>query len=70
MAAALLLFFIFYLAVIIFFIGAYWKIFVKAGKPGWACIIPIYSAIVLLEIIKKPTWWLFMFFIPFFLFPS
>ncbi|MGV7105243.1 DUF5684 domain-containing protein [Flavobacterium sp. U410] len=65
MAAALLLFFIFYLAVIIFFIGAYWKIFVKAGKPGWACIIPIYSAIVLLEIIKKPTWWLFMFFIPF-----
>lgn len=65
MAAALLLFFIFYLAVIIFFIGAYWKIFVKAGKPGWACIIPIYSAIVLLEIIKKPTWWVFMFFIPF-----
>ena len=65
MAAALLLFFIFYLAVIIFFIGAYWKIFVKAGKPGCACIITIYSAFVLLEIIKKPTWWLFMFFIPF-----
>ena len=65
MAAALLLFFIFYLAVIIFFIGAYWKIFVKAGKPGWACIIPIYSGIVMLEIIKKPLWWFFMFFIPF-----
>lgn len=65
MATALILFLFFYLAIIIFIIAAYWKIFVKAGKPGWACIIPIYSAIVMLEIIKKPTWWLFMFFIPF-----
>ena len=53
-----------YLAVIVFLIAAQWKIYVKAGKPGWACIIPIYSAIVMLEIIKKPIWWLFMFFIP------
>ena len=35
-----------------------WKIFVKAGKPGWASIIPIYSTIVMLDIIKRPVWWI------------
>lgn len=43
---------------------SYWKIFEKAGKPGWAAIIPIYNIIVMLEIIGKPIWWIFLFFIP------
>jgi hypothetical protein len=43
---------------------SYWKIFTKAGKPGWAAIIPIYNVIVLLEIVGKPIWWLFLFFVP------
>ncbi len=34
-----------------------WKTFKKAGKPGWACIIPIYNMVVMLEIAKKPVWW-------------
>jgi hypothetical protein len=42
-----------------------WAIHVNAGKPGWACLIPIYSTIVLLEIIGKPWWWLFLLAIPF-----
>ncbi len=42
-----------------------WKIYKKAGKEGWASIVPIYNIIVLLEIIKKPTWWLIMLLIPF-----
>jgi hypothetical protein len=41
-----------------------WKIFVKAGKPGWAAIVPIYNIIVLLEIIGKPLWWIILFIIP------
>lgn len=41
-----------------------WKIFVKAGQPGWASLIPIYNIFVLLQIIGKPWWWFFMFFIP------
>ena len=41
-----------------------WKVFEKAGKPGWAAIIPIYNIIVLLEIVGKPIWWIFLFFIP------
>jgi hypothetical protein len=41
-----------------------WKVYSKAGKPGWACIIPIYNLIVLLEIVGKPIWWIFLFLIP------
>jgi hypothetical protein len=41
-----------------------WKIFEKAGKPGWASLIPIYNLIVLLEIIGKPMWWLLVIFFP------
>jgi ABC-type sulfate transport system permease subunit len=39
-----------------------WKIFEKAGKPGWAALIPIYNAVVLLEIIDRPIWWLILLF--------
>jgi hypothetical protein len=41
-----------------------WKVYTKAGKPGWASIIPIYNIIVLLEIIGKPIWWIIMLLIP------
>src|ERR1700761_8666270 len=43
---------------------AHWKIYEKAGKPGWAAIIPIYNIIVLLEIVGKPVWWIILFIIP------
>ena len=39
-----------YFALIILIIAAYWKIYVKAGKPGWAVLIPIYSTLVLLGV--------------------
>ena len=55
---------IFYLAVMILMIAALWKVFQKAGKPGWASIIPIYNFIVLMEIIGKPWWWLILMLIP------
>lgn len=45
------------------FIGL-WKVFKKAGKPGWAAIIPIYNIVVILEIVKRPTWWVILMFIP------
>lgn len=41
-----------------------WKIYEKAGKPGWAAIVPVYTWIVMLEIVGKPIWWIFLFFIP------
>lgn len=51
------------LVIAIFVIAGMWKVFQKAGKPGWAAIIPIYNIIVLLEIAKKPTWWLILYFL-------
>jgi hypothetical protein len=53
------------LLVAIFVLVALWKVYVKAGKPGWAVIIPIYNILVLLEIVGKPWWWLLLMFIPF-----
>lgn len=54
-----------YLVLIVVLIAAMWKIFVKAGKPGWAAIVPIYNIIVLLEIVGRPVWWIVMLLIPF-----
>ena len=34
---------------------------VKAGRPGWAAIIPIYNLYILLKIIGRPVWWLLLF---------
>jgi hypothetical protein len=42
-----------------------WKIFEKAGQPGWASLIPFFNVIVLLNIIGRPWWWmLLLMFIP------
>jgi hypothetical protein len=41
-----------------------WRIYKKAGKPGWGSIIPIYNVILWLEMAGKPAWWIFLFFIP------
>ena len=57
-------FMIFLLALVVFMIIVMWKINVKAGQPGWACIVPIYSIIVLLRIVGKPWWWLLLLCIP------
>ncbi len=56
---------IFYLVILVLVIASMWKIFTKAGKPGWAAIIPIYNCIVLLEIVGKPIWWILLLLIPF-----
>lgn len=53
-----------WLAVAVILIVANWKLFTKAGKPGWAILIPIYNVIVYLQIVDKPVWWIVLFFIP------
>ena len=52
------------LALMILMIIAHWKIYEKAGQPGWACIIPIYNLLVLLKVVGKPWWWLLLMLIP------
>jgi hypothetical protein len=41
-----------------------WKVFVKAGKPGWAALIPIYNVIVMFEIAGLPAWNVVLLFVP------
>ena len=53
-----------YVAIVILMIASIWKVFTKAGKPGWAAIIPIYNIVVLLEIVGKPIWWIILMLIP------
>ncbi len=63
--AGLGIFLFFLFALIIFFIFCSWKLYQKAGKQGWECIIPIYNIIVFLDIIKRPRWWVLLYLIPF-----
>ena len=51
--------------VLLVIVAAMWKVFTKAGKPGWASIVPIYNIWVLLEIVGRPSWWLVLMLIPF-----
>ncbi len=55
---------IFMLVVALFFIVTFWKIYVKAGLPGWGVLIPIYNTILFLKMAGKPWWWIFLLFIP------
>ena len=52
------------LGVVVVFIIGLWKVFTKAGQPGWACIIPIYNIYVLTQIAGRPGWWVLMMLIP------
>ncbi len=62
--AAILIFAIIYLAVFALMFISMWKIFEKAGKPGWASLVPFYNLYVMTEITRKPTWWFGMMFVP------
>lgn len=55
---------IFCLALAVVSIVGTWKTFQKANQPGWASIIPIYNAYIMLKIGGKPGWWLLLYFIP------
>lgn len=52
------------LAFFVLTIASFWRMFAKAGRPGWAAIVPIYNIIVLLQVSGKPWWWIFLMLIP------
>ena len=39
-----------------------WKVFTKAGQPGWAVLVPIYNLYVYTQIVKRPGWWILLYF--------
>ena len=53
-------FWLIWVVIIVLLIIANWKMFEKAGKPGWASIVPIYNVIVLFEIIGYKWYYIFV----------
>lgn len=53
------------LAFLVLILASLWKVFAKAGQPGWAAIVPIYNTYIMTKITGRPAWWLLLFFIPF-----
>jgi hypothetical protein len=41
-----------------------WRVYEKAGQPGWACLVPIYNLIVWLEIAGERWWCILLYLIP------
>ena len=56
--------FIFFIAVQLIHFGGSWKLYQKAGRKSWEALIPVYNAVVLMQIIRRPKWWVVLLFIP------
>ncbi len=41
-----------------------WKLYIKAGRQAWEAFVPVYNAIVLMQIINRPKWWTILLFVP------
>jgi hypothetical protein len=54
-----------YLVLLVLYIAGMWKVYAKAGQPGWAAIVPFYNLWILIKVAGKPGWWFLLFLIPF-----
>src|SRR3984893_9675305 len=55
---------VFWIVFAILMIAALWKVFAKAGQPGWAAIIPIVNTYFLCKVAGRPGWWVILMLIP------
>ena len=55
---------VFYCLFSVFALIGLWKVYVKAGKPGWACLVPFYSQYCLFDIAFGNGWLFLLSFIP------
>ncbi len=55
---------IIFLAIIVIVLAGLWKVYTKAGQPGWGCLIPFYNVYLMIKIAGRPGWWLILYFIP------
>lgn len=56
-------FILFLVVQVIHFLGT-WKLYKAAGRKAWEALIPVYNAVVLMSIIKRPKWWILLLFVP------
>jgi uncharacterized membrane protein YhaH (DUF805 family) len=64
MGGGMLVFLVVYLAIVVVNIVAMWRVFTKAGQPGWGIFVPFYNIYLMLKIAGRPGWWLILAFIP------
>lgn len=62
--AAMLGYLVVLLVIYILVVIAMWKVFTKAGKPGWASLIPVYNMVVMYQIVGLNPWLLLLYLIP------
>jgi len=48
--------------IVLIAIVAIWRIFTKAGQPGWAVLIPFYNLYIYSQVVKRPGWWMLLYF--------
>ncbi len=53
-----------FFVLMIFMFVCMWRMFTKAGQPGWAVLIPVYNIYIMLKIAGRPVWWMIFFFVP------
>src|SRR3989442_14537219 len=64
LGGVLMVVFVVMLVMMVLAIAGCWKVFVKAGQPGWAVLVPIYNLYILLQIAGRPGWWILLCMIP------
>ncbi len=52
------------LAIGVLLVAGTWKMFAKAGQPGWGIFVPIYNCLLMVRIVGMPDWTLLLFLIP------
>jgi len=52
------------LVVAVIGIAGLWRVFSKAGRPGWGAIIPIFNIYLLVKTAGRPGWWVVLYLIP------
>lgn len=63
-SAGVAIFLFVYLAILAVMIVGTWKMYEKAGQPGWGVLIPIYNAVLFCRAAGRPGWWVILYFIP------
>ena len=64
-AIGMIVFLVIYLAIIVVVLAGFWKMFEKAGQPGWGAIVPFYNMYLMCKIAGRPGWWLILLLIPY-----
>ena len=52
------------LGLVLLSVVAMWRLFSKAGQPGWHALVPVLNTYTLIKVSGRPGWWFFLFFVP------